>query len=76
MYYMYLNCFRGKWRKKIDITDVEGSVALTLTEMWTVVDTALTGVVGMVSERARGGGGIEREKPKKSQILAAKKSRK
>lgn len=74
MYYMYLNCFRGKWRKKIDITDVEGSVALTLTEMWTVVDTALTGVVGMVSERARGG--IEREKPKKSQILAAKKSRK
>ena len=56
MYYMYLNCFRGKWRKKIDITDVEGSVALTLTEMWTVVDTALTGVVGMVSERARGGG--------------------
>ena len=75
MYYMYLNCFRGKWRKKIDITDVEGSVALTLTEMWTVVDTALTGVVGMVSERARGGG-IEREKPKKSQILAAKKSRK
>lgn len=55
MYYMYLNCFRGKWRKKIDITDVEGSVALTLTEMWTVVDTALTGVVRMVSERARGG---------------------
>lgn len=61
MYYMYLNCFRGKWRKKIDITDVEGSVALTLTEMWTVVDTALTGVVGMVSERARGGGDRERE---------------
>lgn len=55
MYYMYLNCFRGKWRKKIDITDVEGSVALTLTEMWTVVDSARTGVVGMVSERARGG---------------------
>lgn len=51
-------------------------MALTLTEMWTVVDTALTGVVGMVSERARGGGGLEREKPKKSQILAAKKSRK
>ena len=61
MYYMYLNCFRGKWRKKIDITDVEGSVALTLTEMWTVVDTALTGVVRMVSERARGGGVRERE---------------
>ena len=59
MYNMYLNCFRGKWRKKIDIADVGGSVARTLTEMWTVVGTALTEVVAMVSERESKGGDRE-----------------